>query len=346
MAVDVVITTPLERELVDRIRRDVPEASLLYEPALLPPTRYPCDHRGDPEFRRPQGDEERWWELLGRGEVFFGIPGDTPDGLTLAVRRCPKLRWVQGTAAGEGEKVRRAGLTREELDRVTVTSAAGMHATPLAEFILLGMLAFAKDVPGLRRDQQTRRWAHYPMRELRGGTALILGLGGIGLETARLAKALGMYVLGVKRVPGDVPDVDEVYGISALPELAPRSDVLVCTLPATRETTGLVSAEIIEALPDGCTVVNVGRGVVFDEPALVKALAARRLAGAALDVFATEPLPPESPLWGLDNVLLSPHTAALSVHENERIVELFVDNLRRYLRGEALRNLVDTKNFY
>ncbi|MQA87897.1 MAG: D-2-hydroxyacid dehydrogenase [Streptosporangiales bacterium] len=346
MPVDVVIATPLEPELVDRIRGDVPEAVLHHEPGLLPPMRYACDHRGDPGFRRDPADEERWWELLGRGEVFFGIPGDTPDGLALAVRRCPRLRWVQGTAAGEGEKVRGAGLTSEELSRVTVTSAAGVHATTLTEFVLLGMLAFAKDLPRLRRDQRARRWDHYPMRELRGATVLILGLGGVGAETARLAKALGMYVLGVKRAPEDVPNVDEVYGPAALPELAPRADVFVCTLPGTHETAGLVSGEIIDALPNGCIVVNVGRGANFDEPALIEALTAGRLAGAALDVFATEPLPPDSPLWGLDNVLLSPHTGALSVHENEHIVELFVDNLRRYVRGQPLRNLVDTGSFY
>lgn len=346
MPVDVVIATPLEAELVSRIDQEVPAARVHAEPALLPPARYPCDHRGDPLFHRDPRYEDRWWELLGRAEVFFGIPGDTPDGLAQAVRRCPDLRWVQGTAAGEGEKVRRARLTPEELRRVTVTSAAGVHATTLAEYCLLGMLTFAKDVPGLRRDQRMRRWSHYPMRELRGGTIVLLGLGGVGVEVARLAKALGMYVVGVKRTPEDMPGVDEVHDMSALPSLARRADVLVCTLPATDETAGLVSRKVIETLPEGCIVVNVGRGSVFDETALADALAAGRLAGAALDVFSVEPLPPDSPLWELDNVILSPHTAALSVRENERIVDLFVDNLHRYLRGAPLRNRVDSERFY
>ena len=346
MPVDVVIATPLEPELVQRIRRDVPGVAVHAEPSLLPPPRYPSDHRGDPLFRRAPDDEDRWWDLLGRAEVLFGIPGDVPDGLTRAVRGCPKLRWVQGTAAGEGEKVRRARLTREELARVAVTSAAGVHATTLAEFVLLGMLTFAKDVPKLRRDQRARRWAHYPMRELRGQTILVLGLGGVGLEVARLAKSLGMYVLGVKRTPGEVPGVDEVHDVSVLPALARRADILACTLPGTEETAGLVSRTVIEALPETCIVVNVGRGPVFDEAALVDALTQHRLAGAALDVFAVEPLPPDSPLWELDNVILSPHTAALSVRENERIVDLFVDNLRRYEEGRPLRNRVDPERFY
>lgn len=344
--VDVVIATPLEAEQVDRIRRDIPGLAIHYEPALLPPMRYPCDHRGDPGFRRGPDDEERWWSLLRRGEVLFGIPGDTPEGLAAAVQRCPKLRWVQGTAAGEGEKVRRAELTAEDLDRVAVTSAAGVHATTLAEFTVLGMLYFAKDVPGLRRDQAKRRWRHYPTRELAGATAVVLGLGGAGQEIARLVKTLGMYVVGVKRTPDAVPDVDELHGLGELPKLAPRADVLVCTLPYTEETAGVVSRDVIESLPGHCIVVNVGRGAVFDEAALIDALAGERIAGAALDVFTTEPLPPASPLWGLDNVLLSPHTAALSVRENERIVDVFVDNLRRYLRGAPLRNRVDPALFY
>lgn len=346
MPVDVVIATPLELELVERIRHEVPEVEVHVAPELLPPPLYPCDHRGDPGFRRDEADERRWWDLLSRGEVFFGLPGDTPQGLAEAVRRCPLLRWVQGTSAGAGEQVRMAALTRDELERVKVTTAASVHAGPLAEFALFGLLAFAKDLPRLRKDQEARRWVHYPVRELQGATLLVLGVGGIGLEVARLARAFGMHVLGVKRVPEAAPYVDEMHGMAALPELAARADAVVCTLPATEQTIGLVSRDILAALPPHCVFVNVGRGTVVDEDALTEALTSGKLAGAALDVFATEPLPEDSPLWALDNVIIAPHTAALSTEENRRIVSLFIENLRRYLLGKPLRNLVDTEHFY
>ncbi len=138
----------------------------------------------------------------------------------------------------------------------------------------------------------------------------------------------------------------ETVGTARLAEVAARADVLVCALPNTDQTRGLIGRPVIEALPAQAIVVNVGRGPVIDEEALVEALVTKRIAGAALDVFAREPLPPQSPLWKLDNVILSPHTAALSVHENARIVDLFVDNLRRYRTGEPLRSLVDTALFY
>lgn len=346
MSADVIITTPLEIDLVERIRREVPEASVHIAPELLPPTRYLCDHRGDPEFQRSPEDEQRWWQLLRSGDVFFGIPGDTPEGLATAVRACPQLRWVQATSAGAGEQVRAAALSSPELERVRITSASGIHAGPLAEFTLFGMLAFAKDLPRLRRDQEARHWDHYPTQELSGRTVLVLGVGGIGLEVARLAKAFGMTVLGVKRVPDAAPYVDEMYDMSALPELTPRADAVVSTLPATEQTIGLLSRDVLATLRRDCVVVNIGRGAVLDEDALADALAAGRLGGAALDVFTTEPLPTDSPLWKLDNVIMAPHTAALSVAENRRIVSLFIDNLRRYLLGKPLRNLVDTEHFY
>ena len=254
---------------------------------------------------------------------------------------------MQGTAAGTGEQVKAAGLTAEELERVAVTSASGVHVGPLAEFCLLGLLAFTKDLPRLRADQQAHHWDHYPVAELRGGTLLVLGLGAIGTEVARLAKAFGMRTLAINRGgTSDSPHVDEAHPPQSLHDLLPRADALVVTLPLTDETAGMLDARAFELMQSGAILVNAGRGGVIDEPALVRALREQRIAGAALDVFATEPLPPRSPLWELPNVVLSPHTTALSVHENERLVELFAANLRRYLAGEELVGRVDPTHFY
>jgi phosphoglycerate dehydrogenase-like enzyme len=170
---------------------------------------------------------------------------------------------------------------------------------------------------------------------------LVLGLGGIGREAARLADALGMHVIGVRRNPGEpVPGVAELHPTASLPDLVPRVDAMVITVPLTDETAGLVDASLLGRLKPGAFLVNVGRGAVVDEAALVEALRNGRVGGAALDVFATEPLPPDSPLWTLPNVLISPHSAALSPREDERIVDLFIENLRRLLAGEPILNRI------
>jgi phosphoglycerate dehydrogenase-like enzyme len=322
---------------------------VLFEPDLLPPARYPADHRGDPGFRRDAGAEARWRALLDRAEVLFGVPGDSADDLAEVVATLPRLRWVHATSAGAGEQVREAGLPAEALERVTITTSSGVHAVPLAEYAILGLLAIAKELPRFVEDQRARAWPEIrrPLRELDGQTLLLVGLGDIGRETARLGKAFGMRTVGFRRTEGPPPDhVDEVHGPQRLPELAHRADGMVVSLPLTDQTAGLIDRATIERLPASCIFVNIGRGGVVDEPALVDALRERRIAGAVLDVFAAEPLPDSSPLWTLPNVLVTPHAAALSARENERIVELFVDNLRRYLDGRPLRNVVEPGLFY
>lgn len=339
------IVTPLEAELVERVAATGIE--VVFEPDLLPPTRYVGDHRGEASFRRSDADQRRWAAMLAGAEIFFGLPGDSPRQLAAIVASGGPLRWVQATAAGAGEQVRAADLSAEELERVVVTSASGVHAGPLAEFCLFGILAFSRGLPRLQADQRARRWGHYPIGELRGRSALLLGTGAIGLEVARLVKAFGMRTVGVSasgRRQG--PNLDEHHRSDRLVELAAHADVLVISVPLTEKTTGLVSAEVLAALPRGAIVVNVGRGPVVDEDALDAALVGGRLAGAALDVFSREPLPSSSALWTRPNVILSPHTAALSPRENERIVELFVENLGRYQRGAPLRNRITPEHLY
>jgi phosphoglycerate dehydrogenase-like enzyme len=347
--VQVLIASPLEAELAARIQAADPRAEVLFEPDLLPPARYPADHRGDPAFRRDAEGEARWRALLDRAEVLFGVPGDSVDDLAEVVNGLPRLRWVHATSAGAGEQVRRAGLPAEALERVAVTTSSGVHAVPLAEFAIFGLLAMAKELPRLIEDQRARAWpeVRQPFRELSGQTLFLVGLGEIGREVARLGKALGMRTVGFRRTQGPPPQwVDEVHGPHRLAELAGRADAMVVSLPLTDQTAGLIDRATIQGLPPDCIFVNVGRGGVVDEPALVDALRDRRIAGAILDVFATEPLPADSTLWTLPNVLVTPHAAALSARENERITELFVDNLRRYLDGQPLRNIVEPGVYY
>jgi glyoxylate/hydroxypyruvate reductase len=345
----VLIASPLEAELAARIQAADPRAEVLFEPDLLPPAVYPGDHRGDPSFARDAEGEARWRALLDRAEVLFGVPGDSAEGLAEVVNGLPRLRWVHATSAGAGEQVRKAGLSPEALKRVVITTSSGVHAVPLAEFAILGLLAMAKELPRLIEDQRARAWPEVrrPFRELSGQTLFLLGLGEIGREVARLGKALGMRTVGFRRTEGPPPEwVDEVHGPQRLAELAGQADAMVVSLPMTEQTAGLVDRATIERLPASCIFVNIGRGGVVDEPALIDALRDRRIAGAVLDVFATEPLPADSPLWTLPNVLVTPHAAALSARENERIAELFADNLRRHLDGRPLRNVVEPGLYY
>lgn len=345
----VLIASPLEAELAARIQAADPRAEVLFEPDLLPPARYPGDHRGDPSFARDAEGEARWRALLDRAEVLFGVPEDSTEGLAEVVNGLPRLRWVHATSAGAGEQVGKAGLSPDALKRVVITTSSGVHAVPLAEFAILGLLAVAKELPRLIEDQRARAWPEVrrPVRELSGQTLFLLGLGEIGREVARLGKALGMRTVGFRRTEGPPPEwVDEVHGPQRLAELAGQADAMVVSLPMTEQTAGLVDRATIERLPASCIFVNIGRGGVVDEPALIDALRDRRIAGAVLDVFATEPLPADSPLWTLPNVLVTPHAAALSARENERIAELFADNLRRYLDGRPLRNVVEPGVYY
>ncbi len=345
--VRVAVATPLPAELRTLITDVDPGIELLVDDDLLPPMRFPGDHDGDPEFRRTPGQQAAFDNLLARADVLYGIPDTRPEALAPAVRANPSLRWVHTMAAGGGAQVKAAALTAQELDRVVFTTSAGVHGGTLAEFALMGVLAGAKDLPRLRHLQDERTWPQrWPMKQVSEQTVVVIGLGGIGVEIARLLKAFGATVLGVKRTAAPVAHVDEVHTTGALPELLSRADAVVVTLPGTAATTGLINGALLQAAKPGIVVVNVGRGTVVDENALIDALRSGQVSSAYLDVFETEPLPADSPLWAMPSVVVSPHTAALSTAEDRRIAELFADNLQRFIAGAELRNVMDTKDFY
>ena len=353
LEMQILVATPLEAELVDRIRQVSSNVNVFHEPELLPLPRYPSDHRGDLSFRRDAAAERRFAELLGQADVLLGVPGETPESLAAVVRANSRLRWIQAMTAGAGDMVRRARLTEVELDRVIVTTSSGVHGAQLAEWACLGLLAFTKNLPRLLADKEARRWNQYAVRELQGQTLLLVGLGGIGRAVAERAAALGMRVVGVRRSPAVATDAerplgpaDEVHGPEALPRLVPAADAVVLALPATPGTDGLFNRALIERLPAHAVVVNVGRGSTMDEAALIDSLLEGRIAGAALDVSSIEPLPQDSLLWKLPNVLISPHTASVTAAENGRIVDLFCDNIRRFSEGRPLRNIVDVRHYY
>ncbi|MDQ0663973.1 phosphoglycerate dehydrogenase-like enzyme [Arthrobacter ulcerisalmonis] len=347
-ATTVAIAVPLEAELVDRIRAVDPSVTVLYEPDLLPPERFPADHAGDPRFRRTPEQEERYWSMLKRAQVLYGFPNESPSGLARIANENEHLQWVHAMAAGAGGAVKASGLDQKTLQKFKVTTSAGVHALPLAEFAAMGILNGFKRTADLVRDQQARNWPalRTPTRLVSGSRLVIAGLGEIGLETARLARALGMTVSGTKRTLEPLEGIDQVTGNDGLAGLLATADAVVNTLPGTPYTEKLFNRDAFAAMKPGTVFVNVGRGTVVDEEALLEALDNGQVSYACLDVFAVEPLPLESPLWGHPKVLVSPHTSALSAAENRLIAERFCTNLRTFLDGGELPHLVDTVHFY
>ena len=344
----VAIAVPLEAELVDRLRAVDPSVTVLYEPDLLPPERFPADHSGDPDFLRTPEQEARYWSMLNQAQVLYGLPNESPAGLARIARENPHLQWVHCMAAGAGGAVKASGLDQETLQKFKVTTSAGVHALPLAEFAALGILNGFKRSAELAQDQAAKAWPELrtPTRLVSGSTLVVAGLGEIGLETARIARALGMKVSGTKRTVEPIEGIDQVSDNDGLAALLATADAVVNTLPGTPYTEGLFNRDAFSAMKPGTVFVNVGRGTVVDEEALLEALDNGQLSYACLDVFAVEPLPQDSPLWDHPKVMVSPHTSALSAAENRLIAERFASNLRTFLDGGDLPHLVDTVHFY
>lgn len=345
--VRVVVATPLAPELCDRVAAVDPRVEVVVDQELLPPMRHPADFSGDPSFARTPDQEARFDAMCDTADVLYGIPDVDPAKLARTVAANPNLRWVQTMAAGGGSQVVAAGLADDDYARIVFTTSAGAHGIPLAEWAIFGVFCGTKDLPRLQRQQRAHEWpVRVVGRPIEGSTILVLGLGGIGQQVAKRAKALGMTVLGMKRRVEPVENVDEVHPLDDLRSIVGRADHIVVTLPGTPTTTGLLNADIFKAAQPGVTVVNVGRGTVIDEAALVDALRAGQVGFAALDVFEKEPLDASSPLWDMENVLVSPHSGGLDTREDERICEIFCENLRAFLDGAPLRNVVDPTQGY
>jgi phosphoglycerate dehydrogenase-like enzyme len=282
----------------------------------------------------------------GGAEIYLGY--GVPAGVVQAGRGT--LRWAHSGTAGVG-----ASLPHVKGTGIVLTNSAAVHAEPMADWVIAAVGYFARGLDAMVAAQRAGRWAQddftevrTPVVELRDLRMGVLGLGGIGSAVARRALALGMSVAGARRRPGrgGPPGVRWVGGLDDLPRLAAESDCLVIAAPHTPATAGAVDRRVLERLPPQALVVNVSRGSLLDEAALLELLDAGRLRGAALDVFAAEPLPPDHPFWRHPRVLVSPHVSAVSARYWERETALIVDNIRRYLAGAPLTNVVDLEAGY
>jgi phosphoglycerate dehydrogenase-like enzyme len=285
-------------------------------------------------------------EDLRDAEIIFTI-ALRPDQLASAV----KLRWIHAPSAAVHQL-----LFPELVDSdVVVTNSREVHGTVVAEHVMGLIFALAKKIPQAVRLQQKHVWGQEAMwnegahpREIAGATLALIGVGSIGRRVAEMASALGMRVLAVREhvEKGRPAGVEAVFAVSALDAVLRQSDYVVLAtplLPATRE---LIDADRLAMMKPNACLINVGRGEQVDEAALIEALSARRIAGAALDVFQREPLPADSPLWNLENLLITPHTASITAKLWQRHYDLFSDNLRCYVTGQSLRFVVDKRKGY
>lgn len=291
--------------------------------------RSPADLKAD-AFEREVAD----------AEVIFGLR--LPKNIT---QIAPKLRWMHVYGAGVDYLAGTGILERG----ILLTNSSGINAPPIAEFVLMYMLMHVKQMLKRVEAQRTHQWVRYPNDELRGKTLGIVGPGRIGSEVAKRASAFGMRILAARRsyTPGErLPHIEEVYPIARLHDMLGQCDFVVVAVSLTKETARMIGEAEFRAMKPGCFFMNVSRGGTVDQEALVRALKSGHLGGAGLDVFDPEPLPPDSPLWDMPNVIITPHNSGGIRQHAERATEFFCLNLRRYLSGAPLENLVDPKKGY
>jgi phosphoglycerate dehydrogenase-like enzyme len=293
----------------------------------------------DDEVAVPRDDSE----LAAAADAECAIGTNNGSRVRKLLDAAPKLRWYHSVGAGVEDLV---GV-REFRDRgIALTNNSGSYDIQIAEHALAFILAAAKRLYVYRDQQAQRNWKEHRQDELRGSTLVVYGLGSIGAEIARLGAALGMRVIGVRRRVEPVEGVERIVSPELLEDVAAEADFLAIAAPLTRATRGAISRDVIGRMKKTAWIVNIARGAIVDEDALVDALRAGRLGGAGLDALTTEPLPADHPLWTLENVMISPHSSNSSPHVRERTLTLFVENLRRFKSGEDLLNRVDFEAGY
>jgi phosphoglycerate dehydrogenase-like enzyme len=294
-----------------------------------------------PEDRVLAIADEKGLAAAADAEVAFS--GNNPRRVRQLLDATPKLRWYHTVSAG----VENMPLPELAERGIVLTNNSGSYDVQIAEHLMAFVFAASRQLHRYRDNQRAIEWKEQQHQELRDATIVVYGMGSIGGEIAHLASAIGMRVIGVRRKGGPAePGIDRVVAADRLADVVGEADYLAIAAPLTSATRGAISREVISRMKPTAWIMNIARGAIVDEPAMVEALQARRIGGAALDVFTTEPLPKESPLWALENVIITPHHSGSSPRAGERTLALFAENLRRYKAGEPLINRVDFEAGY
>ncbi|MFC1937429.1 D-2-hydroxyacid dehydrogenase [Chloroflexota bacterium] len=325
--VNILVTRDIGEELLDSIRAISPRVKLWDVTDLVR------------EEREENVTLSELDVVLAEAEVMFGLT--FPKNVTA---RAPRLKWIQVAATGidSMDPGTIAGPA-------TVTNARGMHETSVSEYALALMLAFVKQLPSILHFQQSKQWERLTPSMLRSRTVGVVGLGRIGREVARLSRAFGMRVIATRRSATEgrrARNVDVLLPPEKLRQLLRESDFVVLCVPLTAENEKMLGEAELRAMKPTAYLINVARGQVTDEDAVVRALREKWITGAGVDVFGEEPLPPDSPLWDAPNIILSAHVSGRMADYDMRATELFCENLKRYLNGKRLINVVDKKKGY
>lgn len=332
---------PISQTYVDKIR-SLPGVELFDIVGLLQAEKNTAAEHG-PDSPEAAAARQKVDDVIGQIEIYYSasLPGDLPG-------RAPNLKWLQYVWDGIDLDV-----GPDLLDSpIVITNARQMSNLNIAEWVVMCILMFSKKQPRLIAERQEKLWSSefYNQTELEDKTVGVIGLGAIGGDVARLCKAFGMTVLATRRTVTarqySVGDVDEIMPASELDDLLKRSDYVALCVPGTPGTRELIGRRELDIMGPNSFLINVARGSVIDEPALIRALKENRIAGAGLDVFATEPLPQDSELWDLDNVIFASHKTGDVMGYDDRVADLFTKNVERYIKGEDLINLVDKKAGY
>lgn len=336
---NLLVATYMEPEHIEKIRKVDDRLNVIYDPTLIPAPRFVGDHLGHPLTRTPEQDK-KWLELLADADIMLDFDKTHKKELPDLAK---KVRWIQSTSTGIGQFIHDYKYDKRMPD--TVFTVAGVHGRPLAEFTIMAILMHYKLADLMARQKVEKCFDRFAGTDAEGRTMAILGLGRNGTAVARMARAIGMRVLGMDLI--SKPEVvDRFFTREQLDEMLAEAEVLVIAMPGTPLTKNMIGAHELSLLKQGAYIVNISRGSIVDEEAMIADLKSGKLSGAALDVFQQEPLPLDSPFWELPNVLLSPHAASISDRENARIIDLFCENLRNYLDGRPLRNVLNTELLY
>jgi D-2-hydroxyacid dehydrogenase (NADP+) len=332
-SINVLLMVKLEPENLRQISAISPRLKILDASPFL-------NRPFSPRVFKDEASEAAVNKLLAQADIAFQFP-HLSGLLTLA----PKLKWIQLLSAG-AEYV----LTPEIVNStIIITNTSGIHVIPISETVFSLILMFAKQAPRLLHNQEARKWESFVPDSLAGKTLGIIGYGSIGRGVAHLGRAFGMKLIATRRssqAGSRARDLDQLYPPEALPQVLVQSDYVVIAVPSTTETRGLIGEKELRRMKPGAFLVNIARGNIIDESALVQALQEKRIAGAGLDTFTKEPLSPESPLWSLPNVFITPHISGVQVGQVGKALEIFLRNLERYVAGKKLINVVDKKKGY
>jgi phosphoglycerate dehydrogenase-like enzyme len=287
-------------------------------------------------------DRSIWEEHVEQAEIIAGWKREMNE---LVLKKDSSLMWLQTWSAG----INSLPLNELVSKNIQLTSANGVHSYPISETIFALMLGLTRKIHTYVKNQQSKTWHHSNMKlEIHEKTLGIIGVGSIGAETAKIAKAFGMHVLGIRHSGKPSDFVDEMFTPAQIQEVLPRCDYVVVTLPLTAETQHFFGAEQFKIMKPSAFFINIGRGETVVEEELIDALQKREIAGAGLDVFSKEPLPAESPLWEMENVIVTPHTSGSTEYYDQRVIEdIFIPNLQQYVTEKPLcKNVVDYKKGY